>query len=93
MAWMKCMTSGTMYAGVARLTLPHYAQFKACDSDFNFQLREPLIVYGLSKQHYLQNIMMTGFLQCCLLMTYDYKNIAEDLVIFFNGGSLKTLDK
>ena len=36
---------------------------------------------------------MMEFLQCCLLMTCDYNNIAGDLVIFFNGGALKTLDE
>ena len=34
---------------------------------------------------------MIRYLNCCLLMTYDYNNIVEDLVILFNGGALKTL--
>ena len=34
---------------------------------------------------------MIRYLNCCLLMTYDYNNIVEDLVILFNGGALKSL--
>ena len=34
---------------------------------------------------------MLRYLSCCLLMTYDYNNIVEDLVILFNGGALKSL--
>ena len=33
----------------SRRILRHSTHFKACDSDFDFQLCEPFVVYGLSK--------------------------------------------
>lgn len=33
---------------------------------------------------------MIGYLHSCLLMTYNYSNVVEDLSIFLNGGALKT---